>query len=54
MSFASINPTNPRTNPQNFHKIFLRIGDFEKLIFLSRPFWNFFSQIKRFFFALFP
>jgi hypothetical protein len=31
MPLASINPTNPRTNPSNFHKNFLRIGDFEKL-----------------------
>ena len=30
MPFASVNPSNPRTNPWNFHKNFLRIGDFEK------------------------
>ena len=35
MSFASINLDNPRTNPWNFHKKFLRIGDFEKW-----PFWK--------------
>ena len=35
--------TNPRTNPWNFHKNFLRIGDFEK-----RPFWK--SAILDFFF----
>ena len=36
--FASINPTNPRTNPRIFHKIFLRIGYFEKLsFFLESP-----------------
>ena len=35
MPFVSINPTNPKTNQWNFHKIFLRIGDFEK-----RPFWE--------------
>ena len=42
MPFASINPSNPRTNPWNFHKKILRIGDFEKCTFLSRPFWIFF------------
>ena len=35
MPFTSINLTNPRTNPWNFHKKILRIGDFEK-----RPFWK--------------
>jgi hypothetical protein len=46
MPFASINPTNPRTNPWNFHEKILRIGGagkwgfFEAAIlnFLSRPF----------------
>ena len=38
MPFASFNSTNPRTNPWNFHKKILRIGDFEKWPFLSRPF----------------
>ena len=33
---ASINPTNPRTNPSNFHKIFLRIGDFENQLPLTK------------------
>ena len=47
MPFASINPTNPRTNPWNFHKKILRIGDFEK-----RPFWK--SAILDFFFCLIP
>ena len=47
MPFASFNPTNPRTNPWNFHKKILRIGDFEKLSYfiLSRLFWNFFCFI---------
>ena len=31
MPFASINPTNPRTNIWNFRKNILRIGNFEKL-----------------------
>ena len=35
MAFASINPTNPRTNMWNFCEKILRIGDFEKL-----PFWK--------------
>ena len=38
--FASINTTNPRTNPWNFHKTILRIGGFENL---SRLFWSFFK-----------
>ena len=47
MPFASINSTNTRTNPWNFHKNNLRIGDFEKPSFLCRPFWNFFFQKKK-------
>ena len=52
MGFASINPTNPRTNLWNFHEKISRIGDFEK-----RPFWKishfeFFSRKKNFFFLL--
>ena len=50
MPFTSINPTNPRTDPWNFHEKILRIGGagkwgfFEAAIlnFLSRPFWIFF------------
>ena len=50
MPFASINPTNPRTNPWKFHEKILRIGGagkwgfFEAAIlnFLSQPFWIFF------------
>jgi hypothetical protein len=38
MPFASINPTDPRTNPRNFHKHFLRIGDFEKPSFQKKKF----------------
>ena len=41
MLFASINSTNPRTNPWNFYKKILRIGDFEKWPFEKRPFWIF-------------
>ena len=54
MPFASINPTNPRTNPWNFHEKILRIGGagkwgfFEAAIlnFLSRPFWFFFASYQ--------
>ena len=42
MPFASINPTHPRTNPCNFHKKILRIGDFEKLSFFESAILNFF------------
>ena len=54
MPFASINSTNPRTNPWNFHKKFLRIGDFEKCTFFESAILNFFFQKKKFFFAFFP
>ena len=54
MPFASINPTNPRTNPWNFHKKILRIGDFEKCTFFESAILNFFFQKKKFFFAFFP
>ena len=54
MPFASINSTNPRTNPWKFHEKILRIGGagkwgfFEAAIlnFLSRPFWIFFCFIS--------
>ena len=54
MPFASINSTNPRTNPWNFHEKILRIGRVRKwgffeaaiLNFLSRPFWFFFCFIS--------
>ena len=54
MPFASINSTNPRNNPWNFHEKILRIGGagkwdfFEAAIlnFLSRPFWIFFCFIS--------
>ena len=34
MPFASINPTNPRTNPWNFHKKILRIDEALKMTFV--------------------
>ena len=48
MPFSSINPTNPWTNPWNFHKkiwelAILKNGDFE-----NRPFWIFFFRKKKF------
>ena len=47
MPFASINPTNPRTNRWNFRKKILRIGDFENLSFFQLAISNFsFSQKK--------
>ena len=54
MPFVSINSTNPRTNPWEFHEKILRIGEagkwgfFEAAIlnFLSQPFWIFFCFIS--------
>ena len=40
MPFASFNPTNPRTNPLNFHKKISRIGDFEKWPFFESAILN--------------
>ena len=41
MPFASINPTNPRTNPWNFHKKIWELAILKNALFLSRPFWIF-------------
>ena len=49
MSFASINPTNPRTDPWYFHKNILRIGDFEKCTFFESAILIFFFKKKNFF-----
>ena len=54
MPFASINSTNPRTNPWEFHEKILRIGGAGKWVFfeaailnfLSWPFWIFFCFIS--------
>ena len=54
MPFASINSTNPRSNPWEFHEKILRIGGAGKWVFfeaailnfLSRPFWIFFCFIS--------
>ena len=48
MPFASMNSTNPRTAPWNFHKKILRIGDFEKWPFFESAILNFiFSKKKK-------
>ena len=49
MPFASINPTNPRTNPWNFHENFLRIGGAGKWAFFESAILNFFFKKKVFF-----
>ena len=43
--FASISPTDPRTNPAQFCKTISRNDCCEKHFFLSGPFWQFFSKI---------
>ena len=54
MPFASINPTNPRTNPWNFHEKILRIGGAKKWG-LYPFFWvghfEFFFSRKNYFFC---
>jgi hypothetical protein len=47
MPFASINSTNPRPNPLNFHQKISRIGDFEKLPFLESAILNFIFPKKK-------
>ena len=44
MPFASLNPTNPRTNPCNFHKKYWELPILKNSVFLSRPFWIFFAS----------
>ena len=46
MPFASINPTNPRNNPWNFHEKILRIGGVENISFFESAILNFFSKKK--------
>ena len=48
MPFASINPTNPRTNLWNFCEKILRIGDFEKWAFFESAILNFFFEKNNF------
>ena len=45
MPYASIYPTNPRTNPWNFCKKILRIGGIEKLFFFWVGHFEFFCFI---------
>ena len=49
-TFASMNSTNPRTTPWNFHKKILRIGDFEKWPFFESAILNFIFSRNSFFF----
>ena len=42
--FASINPTNPRTNPWNFHEKILRIGGAGKWGFFESAILNFLKK----------
>jgi hypothetical protein len=53
LPFASINPTNQRTNLWNFLEIFLRIVVFENLSFFESAILNFFFK-KKFFFCFIP
>ena len=47
MPFASINSTNPRTNPWNFHEKILRIGGAGKWGFFESAILKFFFQKKK-------
>ena len=47
MPFASINSSNPRTNPLNSYKRILRIDDFEKLNFFETAIFILFFQKKK-------
>ena len=46
LPFASINPTNPRTNPWNFHEKILRIGGAAKWVFFKSAVLNFWTIIR--------
>ena len=49
MPFASINPTNPRTNAWNFHEKIFRVGGAGKWGFFESAILKFFFQKKYFF-----
>ena len=49
MPFASINPTNPRTNPWNFGRNCSAFDEVEKLSFFESAILNFFFRKKKFF-----
>ena len=53
-AFASINTTNPKTNPWNFCKKVSRIGSFENLSFFNSAILKIFLIFFDFFFASFP
>ena len=54
MPFASINCTNPRTNPWHFHKKILKIGNLKKTQFFWVAILNFFFFKKKKYFASSP
>ena len=54
MPFASINPTNPRTNLRNFRGKILRIDGFDNLTFFWKAILIFFFCKKMFFFFSYP
>ena len=49
MPFVSINSTNPKTNPWNFHEKILRVGGAGKWGFFESAILNFFFQEKNIF-----
>ena len=54
MPFASINPTNQRTNPWNFQKKNIENWQRWKMTFFWVGHFDFFFKKKKFFFASFP
>ena len=54
MPFASINPTNPRTNPWNFHKKFWELPILKNSHFEKSTILDFFFISKEIFFCLIP
>ena len=53
MPFASFNPTNPRTNPWNFHKKYWELAILKNELFLSWRIWIFIFEKKIFFASYF-
>ena len=51
MPFASINSTNPRTNPWNFHEKILRIDEARKWLLFSFLVFGYWVDQKNFFFG---
>ena len=52
MPFPSINSSNQRTNPWNFHEKYWELAELENEVFLSWPFWIFFQKKTFFCFIL--